>query len=229
MLPGGAYVNLSMKNEGSDVARMWLTHNVAAFVVRYRHAPRYHHPIPLMDAAGGIRTVRSKAAEFHIDPNKIGILGFSAGGHLAASVATMYDSGPKPENPDVIDGISARPNFAILMYPVIDLTDNAVVHKGSRTNLTQDDSSLFAQLSPQLHVTKDTPPVFLVHGTNDRTVPVMNSVLFYEACVKAGVPAELHIFSNGPHGFGLGGTDEALRTWPDLAVKWLERNKILSK
>jgi acetyl esterase/lipase len=229
VLPGGGYSNLSMTKEGSDVARMWLSHNVAAFVVRYRHAPRYHYPIPLLDAQRALRTVRSKAEEYHIDPNRIGILGFSAGGHLAASVATMYDSGPKPENPDAIDGISAKPNFAILMYPVIDFTDNAVVHKGSRTSLTQDDSSLFAQLSPQLHVTRDTPPVFLVHGTNDRTVPVMNSILFYEACLKAGVPAEMHIFENGPHGFGLAPSDPALKTWPDLAVTWLERKKFLSK
>jgi acetyl esterase/lipase len=229
VLPGGAYVNLSTVKEGGDVARMLNTGNVAAFVLRYRHGPRYHNPIPLMDAQRALRTVRARAADFHIDPHHIGILGFSAGGHLAASVATMFNDGPAPAEgtADAIDAQSARPDFAILMYPVIDFTDNAVAHRGSRDALTKGDTSLYEKLSPQTRVTSDTPPVFLVHGTNDRTVPVMNSILFYEACLKAKVPAELHIFENGPHGFGLG-TDPPLKTWPDLLFKWLDRNHFLT-
>ena len=152
-------------------------------------------------------------------PDKIGVLGASAGGHLAAMLATLYDSKVLPAAPyvpDAIDARSARPAFALLQYPVIDLTDDAVTHRGSRTNLTQDNPALYAPLSPQLHVTKDTPPIFIVHGTNDRLVPVKNSLLFYEACLKAGVPVEMHILDNGPHGFGMGDSvdDATVRNGP---------------
>jgi acetyl esterase/lipase len=228
VLPGGGYVNLSTTREGSDIARELVGRNIAAFVVRYRHAPRYHNPLPLLDAQRAVRTVRAKAADFHVDPNRIGILGFSAGGHLAATVATMDNDGPAPETPDAIDGVSARPDFAVLMYPVINLTDDAVVHKGSRTALVGDDTSLYQKLSPELHVTKDTPPVFLCHAMDDRTVPVMNSVLFYEACLKARVPAEMHLMQNGGHGFSLGGTDPALSAWPGMMVRWMAHNKWLA-
>ena len=228
VLPGGGYSNLAMGHEGQDVGKFFLKNSVAVFVVRYRHGPRYHQPIPLLDAQRALRTVRARAQEYNVDPNRIGILGFSAGGHLAASVATMFNDGPKPETPDAIDALSARPDFAFLIYPVIDMSDDAVVHKGSRTQLTQDDKSLFDQYSAQKRVTKETPPTFLVHGTNDRTVPVMNSVLFYEACLKNNVPAELHIFENGPHGFGLGPNDPALKQWPELAITWMSRHKWLT-
>ena len=230
ILPGGGYSNLSMTNEGSAEAKFFLSHNVAAFVLRYRHGPRYHYPTTLLDAQRAMRVIRSGAAEYHLDPAKLGIMGFSAGGHLAAMTTTLYDNKLLPEAPytaDAIDALSAKPAFAILMYPVIDLTDDAVTHKGSRTNLTQDNAALYEALSPQKHVTKDTPPVFLFQGQNDRTVPVMNSLLFYEACVKAGVPAEMHIPENGPHGFGMGLTqnDEALKAWPEQAFSWMRRHK----
>jgi acetyl esterase/lipase len=226
VLPGGGYVNLSMTNEGSSIAKMLVSHDIAAFVVRYRHGPRYHYPAPQIDGQRALRTVRSKAAEYHIQPDRIGVLGFSAGGHLAASLATLDI--PAPEHPDEIDKLSARPDFAVLMYPVINLTDDAVTHKGSRTALTQEDPALFAQLSPEQHVSKETPPVFIVQGMDDRTVPVMNSVLFYEACLKNKVPAEMHLFENGRHGFGLGGNDPSLSSWPDLMVKWMAHNKWLA-
>jgi acetyl esterase/lipase len=230
VLPGGGYSNLAMGHEGNDVGNFFLKNNVAAFVVRYRHGPRYHQPIPLLDAQRALRTVRAKAQEFHVDPTRIGVLGFSAGGHLAASVATLFNAGPKPEAgaADAIDQQSARPDFAILMYPVINLSDDAVTHKGSRTQFTQDNKDLFVQYSLETRVTKETPPVFLVHGTNDRVVPVQNSLLFYSACLKNGVPAELHIFENGPHGFGLGPNDAALKQWPDLALTWMSRHKWLT-
>ena len=208
-----------------------VSNNVAGFVLRYRHAPRYHYPTPLLDAQRAMRILRANAETYHIDPNKIGIMGFSAGGHLAASVSTMFDTGPKPENPDAIDALSAKPNFALLLYPVIDMSDDTIVHKGSRTALTQEDKSLWDMLSPQKHVTKDSPPTFLVHGTNDRTVPVMNSILYYQACVKAGVPAEMHILENGPHGFGMGLTqnDDEIKSWPEQALRWMGRHKLLTK
>ncbi len=237
ILPGGAYSNLSMTNEGSDEAKFFVRNNIAAFVLRYRHAPRYRYPIPLLDAQRALRVVRAQAAEYHVDPKKVGIMGFSAGGHLAAMATTLFDNKLTPDapyTPDAADGLSARPDFSILMYPVIDLTDDAVTHRGSRTALTQDNAQLFEPLSPQKHVTKDTPPVFLVHGTNDRTVPVMNSILFYEACLKAGVPVEMHILENGPHGFGMAltganSTDEGIRSWPDQALRWMGRHKLLTK
>jgi acetyl esterase/lipase len=228
VLPGGGYSNLAMGHDGGDVGKFFLSHNVAAFVVRYRHGPRYHQPIPLLDAQRALRTVRAKAQEYGVDANRIGVLGFSAGGHLAACVATLFNSGPKSDAPDKIDEQSARPDFAFLIYPVIDMSDDNVSHGGSRAQLTQNDKSLYEQYSMQNRVTKETPPVFLVHGTNDRTVPVMNSVLFYEACLKNGVPAEMHLFENGPHGFGLGVSDPGLKQWPDLAITWMSRHKWLT-
>jgi dipeptidyl aminopeptidase/acylaminoacyl peptidase len=129
--------------------------------------------------------------------------------------------------PDEIDAQNARPAFALLLYPVIDLTDDAVTHRGSRTNLTENKPALYGPLSPQLHVTRDTPPVFLVHGTNDRLVPVKNSLLFYEAAIKAGVAAEMHILENGPHGFGMGDRidDETVREWPTQALRFMARHQ----
>ena len=134
-----------------------------------------------------------------------------------------------PYVPDAVDALNARPAFALLEYPVIDLTDDAVTHRGSRTNLTQNDAALYAPLSPQLHVTPDTPPTFLVAGTNDRLVPVKNSLLFYEACLQAGVPVEMHILDNGPHGFGMGtGIDDAtLQEWPVLALRFIARHQMI--
>jgi acetyl esterase/lipase len=228
IFPGGGYTNLAVAKEGYDVAKVFNASNIAGFVVRYRHGNRYRYPTPLLDAQRALRTVRAKAVEYKIDPNRIGILGFSAGGHLAAMSATMFDTGPKPENPDAIDTTSAKPNFAILMYPVITLTDEALVHKGSRTALTNNNPELYAQLSPEQHVPKDAPPMFFVHGGNDRTVPVMNSVLMYQACLKAGIPAELHILEEGSHGFGLGPNDPILKTWPDMAIRWLDHHKLLT-
>jgi acetyl esterase/lipase len=230
ILPGGAYGMLSMANEGSSEGKFFLAHNVAAFVLRYRHGPQYHYPTPLLDSQRALRVIRARAEEFHVDRNKVGILGFSAGGHLAALTTTSYDNKLLPEAPyvpDAADALSAKPAFALLLYPVIDLTDDAVTHRGSRTNLTQDNKELYEALSPQKHVMRDTPPVFLVHGTNDRTVPVMNSILFYEACVKAGVSAEMHILENASHGFGMGLTqnDEAPKAWPDQALRFMARHK----
>jgi acetyl esterase/lipase len=224
VLPGGGYTHLSTAREGSDVGKMFAEKGIAAFVVRYRHAPRYHYPAPQQDAQRAIRTVRAKAEEYKISAQHIGVLGFSAGGHLAASVATQFDAG-KPDAADAIDRVSSRPDFAVLIYPVITLTEDAYVHKGSRTALLGDDDKLWATLSPEQHVTKDTPPTFLVHGSADRAVPAENSILFYMACHKNNVPVEMHLIEKGQHGFGLAPNDPALRIWPELLMNWIQANK----
>ena len=230
ILPGGGYQMLTVPGEGADPARFFLSHNVAAFVLRYRHGPRYHYPTTLLDAQRALRVIRARAQEYRVDPAKVGVLGGSAGGHLAAMLATLYDNKLLPQAPyvpDAVDGLSARPSFVLLLYPVIDLSDDAVTHRGSRTNLTQDTPSLYEPLSPQKHVTRDTPPVFIVHSTNDRLVPVKNSLLFYEGCLKAGVPIEMHILENGPHGFGMGANlnDEAIKQWPEQALRFMARHR----
>ena len=221
--PGGAYVHLSTVREGSDVAHLLNSHGIAGFVVRYRHAPRYQYPIPMLDARRAIRTVRSEAEQFQVDPHRIGIMGFSAGGHLAATVATQFDGGD-PDATDPIDRVSSRPDFAVLLYPVITFTQEKYVHKGSRKSLLGTRQELWPALSAELHVGPGTPPVFLVHATTDTTVPVENSILFYMACRNAGVSAEMHIFAIGRHGFGLAPTDPALRVWPALMLAWMDKN-----
>jgi acetyl esterase/lipase len=230
ILPGGGYQILTVPGEGPAPARFFRSRNVAAFVLRYRHGPRYHYPTTLLDAQRALRLIKSRAKDYRIDPSKLGVLGGSAGGHLAGMLATLYDNKllpAAPYVPDDIDAQNARPAFALLLYPVIDLTDDAVTHRGSRTNLTQDNPALYAALSPQKHVTRDTPPVFLVHGTNDRLVPVKNSLLLYEAAITAGIPAEMHILDNGPHGFGMGERidDETVREWPILALRFMARHQ----
>jgi acetyl esterase/lipase len=230
ILPGGGYQILTVPGEGPAPARFFRSHNVAAFVLRYRHGPRYHYPTTLLDAQRALRLIKARAGEFRVDPDKVGVLGASAGGHLAAMLATLHESPllpAAPYMPDAIDAQSARPAFVLLQYPVIDLTDDAVTHRGSRTNLTQDDPALYAPLSPQLHVQRGGPPAFLVHGTNDRLVPVKNALLFYEACVAAGVPAEMHILDNGPHGFGMGTAvdDATVQDWPVLALRFMARHQ----
>lgn len=228
ILPGGGYQMLTVPGEGPAPARFFLEHNVAAFVLRYRHGPRYHYPTTLLDAQRALRLIKARAAEYNVDADRVGVFGASAGGHLAAMLSTLYDLELLPEppyEPDSVDRESARPAFSLLLYPVIDLTDDSVTHAGSRTNLTQDDPNLFAPLSPQLHVTTQTPPAFLVHGTNDRLVPVQNSLLYYEAIVGAGVPAEMHILADGPHGFGMATQfdNETAKEWPMQALRFMIR------
>jgi len=228
ILPGGGYQMLTVPGEGPAPARFFLEHNVAAFVLRYRHGPRYHYPTTLLDAQRALRLIRAHAAEYNIDPDRVGVFGGSAGGHLAAMLSTLYDSDllpAAPYVPDSIDRENARPAFSLLLYPVIDLTDDAVTHAGSRTHLTQDNPELFAPLSPQLQVTAATPPAFLVHGTNDFLVPVRNSLLYYEALVAAGVPAEMHILADGPHGFGMAAEfdNETAKQWPMQALRFMIR------
>jgi acetyl esterase/lipase len=219
--PGGGYQHLSMVHEGSEVAEWLNAHGVAAFVLKYRLGPKYHHPIELGDAQRAIRTVRARAAEFGVAPDHIGMWGFSAGGHLTASAGTHFDAGNLTTT-DVIERASSRPDFLVLAYPVITLED-PYAHKGSRQYLlgpTPAQSDVDA-MSDELHVTAETPPTFLFTTTDDHTVPVMNSVMFYEALVKAGIPAEMHIFQHGGHGAGLAPTNPQLSPWTDLLIKWM--------
>jgi acetyl esterase/lipase len=223
IFPGGAYMHLSTIREGSEVARLLVENNVAAFVLRYRHAPRYHYPIPMLDARRAIRLVRARAVEFGINPSRLGILGFSAGGHLAATVATQFDAGD-PASADPIDRQSSRPDFAGLLYPVITLSDEKFVHKPSRLALLGQRTDLYAALSADQHVSPDTPPIFLACASTDTVVPAENSVMFYMACRHYRVPAELHIFAHGAHGFALAAVDPALSIWPRLFLNWLSKS-----
>jgi acetyl esterase/lipase len=219
--PGGAYARLSMNLEGRAPANFFNSMGIAAFVLKYRLGPRYHHPIEMSDAQRAIRMVRARAAEWHIAPDHIGIMGFSAGGHLAATVSTHFDS-VNANAADPIDRASSRPDFAILCYPVISMTE-AWAHGGSKTNLLGEHPSedLARSMSMETRVTAQTPPTFIYQTSADTTVPAENAVAYYLALRKAGVAAEMHIFRNGPHGTGLGMTDPALSEWPRLLMNWM--------
>jgi acetyl esterase/lipase len=226
--PGGGYGALSMDKEGDQVARWLNSVGVAAFVLKYRLGPRYHHPIELGDAQRAIRTVRYRAADYRVLPDRVGIMGFSAGGHLASTAGTHFDAGD-PAAADPIDRIASRPDFLVLVYPVISFT-TPYVHRGSMRNLLGDnpDPKLVENLSNELQVTPQTPPTFLFHTNADTTVPAENSALFYMALRKAGVPAEMHIYEQGPHGVGLAATDEALSSWPARLADWLRVRGLLN-
>ena len=225
--PGGGYGHLAMDHEGRQVAE-WLNANgIAAFILKYRIAPDYHHPAPLMDAQRAIRTVRYRADEWNVNPDKIGILGFSAGGHLAASAGTHFTPGVADAQ-DPIDRIYSRPDFMILAYPVITMK-MPVTHQGSRRRLLGDrpDTSLVTRMSNEEQVTNQTPPTFLFHTTNDHAVLVENSLLFYRSLHNAGVEVEMHLFRDGPHGVGLGYGHPFLQSWPKLCLDWLRGIRLL--
>jgi acetyl esterase/lipase len=219
--PGGSYLRLAANHEGRQVASYLNSVGIAAFVLRYRLGPTYHHPIELGDAQRAIRFVRAHAAEWRLDPSRIGIVGFSAGGHLAMSASTHFDGG-NASAADVVDRAGSRPDFAVLGYPVISMTA-PWTHAGSRTNLLGEhpDPDVARDLSGENAVTAATPPTFLFQTTEDTVVPAENSVHYYLALRKAGVPAELHVFEKGPHGVGLGNDNPALSEWSKLLANWL--------
>jgi acetyl esterase/lipase len=225
--PGGSYRALSMNKEGRAPANYLNSLGIAAFVLRYRLGPKYHHPIELGDAQRAIRTARARAAEWHLDPARIGMMGFSAGGHLASTASTHFDAG-NPAATDPIDRVSSRPDFAILAYPVITLTETWT-HQGSKTNLLGEsaDNALARSLSNETQVTQATPPTFLFHTNADTTVPVENSVAYFLALRKAGVPAEMHVFKDGAHGAGLGMENPELSEWPTVLANWLRSSGFL--
>jgi acetyl esterase/lipase len=225
--PGGGYGALASNHEGRQVANYLNSLGMAAFVLRYRLGPRYHHPIELGDAQRALRTVRSHAADWRIDPARIGIMGFSAGGHLAMSASTLFDAG-NPRAEDVVDRAGSRPDFAVLGYPVISMTA-AWTHSGSRRNLLGDnpDADLAKRLSGEAAVTKETPPTFIFQTNEDTAVPAENSVYYYLALRQAGVPAEMHIFEKGPHGVGLANDNPALAPWSMLLANWLRGRGVI--
>jgi acetyl esterase/lipase len=227
--PGGGYGALATDHEGRQVAAFFNAMGVSAFILEYRLGPRYHHPTQLGDAQRAIRIVRARASEFGVSADRIGMMGFSAGGHLTATAGTHFEDG-KPDAADPIDRASSRPDFLILAYPVISF-DPEIAHRGSVRNLLGDtpDPRLVQLLSNDLHVTGQTPPTFLFHTTADTGVVVEHSIRFYRALRKANVPAELHVFENGPHGVGLALWDPALSAWPTLLTNWLRGRGLLTK
>jgi len=225
--PGGGYQHLA-DHEGAPIAEWLNSIGITAFVLKYRIAPRYHHPAPFLDAARAIRTVRARASEWGIDPGKIGILGFSAGGHVASTAGTHFDQG-NPQSNDTTERVSSRPDLMVLIYPVI--TMGAKAHAGSRRNLigASPEPALVTLLSNEEQVNRDTPPAFLVHTVDDATVPVENSMMFAAALKKAGVPYEMHLYQHGPHGFGLGTKLPAVSSWPDRCADWLRLNGFINR
>ena len=220
ILPGGGYGHLSTEKEGTAVGEWLASHGIVSAMLEYRLAPA-RHPAPLDDARLALRTLRVLSPEWGVDPGRVGVLGFSAGGHLAATLCTHFDRG-SPASPDPRLRESCRPDFAILLYPVITLHPPHH-HGGSRGNLLgpSPDPALLDELSAERRVTPQTPPAFLFHTGEDKTVPPENSVLYWQALRAAGVPAELHIFTPGGHGCGLAQAHPSLSAWPDLAVRWL--------
>ncbi|MCG3198291.1 MAG: hypothetical protein GHCLOJNM_02788 [bacterium] len=223
--PGGGYSGLA-EHEGRDIARWLNSLGIAGFVLKYRHSPRYGHPAPLQDAARAVRTVRARGSEWGVDPARIGIMGFSAGGHLASTLGTHFDSG-NPTDEDPIERAGSRPDLLILCYPVISMGD--LGHKGSRKNLLGENPSeeLVELLSNEKQVTPRTPPTFLFHTADDGGVDAGNSLAFAEALRKAGVPYELHVFQQGRHGVGLALNDPILSAWPARLEDWLTLQKFL--
>jgi acetyl esterase/lipase len=218
--PGGGYVRLAIAKEGGALGKQLNALGVTVFVLKYR-LKEYGHPAPLRDVLRAVRLVRSRATEFGVRPDRIGVMGSSAGGHLAASAATLYDA-PEGRTGAALDSTSARPDFVALLYPVISLSE-PYVHRGSLGALLGENPSpeLVEHLSLEKQVTKDTPPTFLVHTAEDKSVPLENSTLFFQALRRAGVPAEMHLYEKGPHGFGtqpgLGPTSE----WPKRFEEWM--------
>jgi acetyl esterase/lipase len=218
--PGGAYA-FRAAHEAEPIARWLNTLGVAGLVLDYRVAP-YKHPIPLGDAQRAIRMVRARCAEFHVDPKRVGILGFSAGGHLATSAATIFDAG-QGDAPDPIDRQSCRPDALIACYPVITLT-GPFVEQGSMTNLVGDpaNAALREHLSLENRVTPQTPPSFVWHTSDDACVPVQNALLLASALGRHAVPFALHVFQHGQHGLGLAKESPEVGAWTQVCARWLE-------
>jgi cellobiose phosphorylase len=234
IIPGGGYQAVVYEWEGSDVAK-WLNANgITAFVLKYRLPTAQNnivrHKSPLLDATRAMKIIRANAAEWKIDKNQIGVMGFSAGGHLASTLGTHFNNG-ESEIIDKIDSESARPNFIVLLYPVISMVEE-FTHVGSRINLLGDNltEELKKKHSNEKHIDENTPPTFLVHSSDDEVVNAENSIAFYKALRSKGVDAEMHIFQNGEHGFSLANGNENLEIWKTLCINWLRKqNKIIKQ
>jgi acetyl esterase/lipase len=221
--PGGGYEHLA-DHEGEPVAQWLNTLGIDAFVLKYRLGPDNRHPAMLQDAARAIRTVRSTAETAHRDPARVGVLGFSAGGHLSSTISTQFDAGD-PNAADPIDRVSSRPDLSVLIYPVITM-DMTYGHTGSRHNLIGADASqeLIDALSNDKRVTEDTPPAYLVHSVDDDAVPVEHALMYAAALRKHSIPFEMHIYEHGGHGYGLAHHDAALNEWQTACAHWLRRH-----
>lgn len=225
IFPGGGYAILAYDWEGTDFAKWFNAQGIAAIVVKYRlpisKSLTDPKEVPLMDAQRAVRMVRHHALDWNIDPAKVGVMGFSAGGHLASTVSTQYLQEVN-RSKDGIDGLSARPDFSILVYPVISFRD-AAVHSGSRRNLIGENASpeLMDRFSGELNVNAETPPTFLVHAQDDKGVPIENSLLYYKALHQHGVKASLHIYPTGGHGFGFGKGKGAVEGWREVLLAWM--------
>jgi acetyl esterase/lipase len=222
--PGGGYTHLAYEKEGTRIAEWLNLRGITAFVLTYRLSPRYHYPAPILDGSRSVRWVRSHAQQFGVDPSRIGAWGFSAGGHLVGMLGTHFDDG-NAQAADPIERVSDRPDFVISSYGALTLQDGVAkptalvpLVGGPLTSAQKD------ELSPDKHVTVRTPPYFLYATTPDQSVPVLSSAVFYTALVRAGVPAEMHIFQEGPHGTGLAQSYAALSAWPELLENWLRLN-----
>lgn len=233
ILPGGAYNGLAKSHEGTDIGRWLNEHGMSGAVCHYRHHNQgnggkgYMHPYPMLDAQRAVRMLRANAASWKIDPTRIGVIGFSAGGHLASTLATKYDAG-KSSAADPVDRVSSRPDFVVLGYPVIGFNE-PYTHRASQGHLIgpHPSESLSKSLSSEKQVSSDTPPTFLFHTSEDEPVPPENSVQFYLSCMRNGVDSELHIFAKGRHGLGLAIGVPGTERWPDLCIQWLKSRGIV--
>ncbi len=226
--PGGGYRGLAYDWEGVDIARWLNSKGIAGIVLKYRlpidKGNVVQHASPLLDAKRALRMVRANAKDWNIQPNQIGVMGFSAGGHLASTLGTHFDYGLK--DGDDIDTHSCRPDFMALVYPVISMSTD-FIHQGSKDALLGEnpDADLVKHFSNELQVSTNTPSTFLVHSSDDEAVPVDNSIAFYQACIEKAVPAELHVYPMGGHGFGLAIGQTYLQTWPDRLADWLQAQR----
>ncbi|WP_128546605.1 alpha/beta hydrolase [Larkinella soli] len=225
--PGGGYGMLAFGHEGEEVAKWFNDLGVAAFVLKYRlpddRTQKNKHEVPLMDAMQAMKLIRQNAGKWNVDPGRVGVMGFSAGGHLAATLSTHYHRGP-------MAGEEAKPNFSVLIYPVV--TFGAKAHSGSRDNLLGRNAPAeqIAYYSNELQVSDKTPPTFLVHAQDDKGVPVENSIDYYLALKNAGVPGEMHLYPTGGHGFGYRVKGKgSLETWPDAFRTWLKAIGMLDR
>lgn len=226
--PGGGYGGLAMDHEGKQIVEWANSMGLTAVLCDYRHRGKgYGHPAPLQDAQRAIRMVRANASQWNIDPTKIGIMGFSAGGHLVSTVITQFDAGQKVDS-DPVAGHSSRPDFAILCYPVISM-GSSFTHRGSEVNLLGQNASAetLVQFASERNVRSDTPPTFLMHTAEDKPVPVENSLVFYQAMVAKKVPGELHVYQKGPHGVGLAKNIPGTSDWPLACQRWLKELQMI--
>ncbi|MES2583013.1 MAG: alpha/beta hydrolase [Pseudomonadota bacterium] len=225
IFPGGAYARLALDKEGFDTARWLNTRGVTAFVAKYRLA-EYGFPAPLLDGLRAVRTVRKNATQWKLNPNRIGVMGFSAGGHLAASVTTRFDFVGDAQDP--LGHVSARPDFSVLGYAVITL-EGKDVHAGSRQNLlgNNPDKTLVHENSLQFQVKGNVPPVFVFHGVDDQVVPVSNSVDFFSQVVQHNKRSELHVYQSNIHGLGMEQGRGSMSSWPQALELWLKQNQWL--